>query len=349
MSVGWPTAAADNNGGIGGHSRAMTLVTIDDIRTAATRVLGQVVRTPLLPCPWADDARPLWLKPENLQPTGAFKLRGALNALGALADTARDRGVITHSSGNHGRALARAARSYAVPVVVVMPDTSPPVKIDGIRALGAEIVIVPAPEREARTAAIAAERGLAVIPPFDHPDVIAGQGTVGLEIVEELSDVVTVLVPVGGGGLISGVAVAVKAISPKTRVVGVEPELAGDLAEGFRRNERVVWDPALTARTIADGVRLPGVGELTWRHINKLVDDVVTVSEQGIVDAMTLLASSSQVVAEPSGAVATAAYLERPEAATGRTVAIVSGGNVDPALLARALMNDQVIGNASLD
>jgi threonine dehydratase len=315
----------------------MTLVTIDEIRIAASRVLGQVVRTPLLPCPWADNARPLWLKPENLQPTGAFKLRGALNALGALPATARRRGVITHSSGNHGRALAWAARSYAVPVVVVMPETSTSVKIDGIRALGAEIVMVPAAEREMRTAAIAAERHLAVIPPFDHADVIAGQGTVGLEIAEELSDIGTVLVPVGGGGLISGVAVAVKAINPRIRVVGVEPELAGDLAEGFRRNERVVWDPALTARTIADGVRLPSVGELPWQHISTLVDDVVTVSEQSILDAMATLVSSSRVVAEPSGALTTAAYLERPEAATGRTVAVVSGGNVDPALLASAL------------
>ncbi len=316
----------------------MALVTIDDVRTAATRVFGQVVRTPLLPCPWADQARPLWLKPENLQPTGAFKMRGALNAVGVLQVDVRQHGVITHSSGNHGRALAWAASSYGVPVVVVMPDTSPPVKIDGIHALGAEIVMVPATEREARTAAIAAERGLAVIPPFDHADVIAGQGTVGLEIVEDAADVETVLVPVGGGGLISGVSVAVKAISPRARVVGVEPELAGDLAEGFRRGERVTWDPALTARTIADGVRLPAVGELPWQHIRRLVDDVVTVSEQSIVEAMALLAASSRVVAEPSGALTTAAYLERPEAATGRTVAVVSGGNVDPELFARALM-----------
>ncbi|HEY9379322.1 MAG TPA: threonine/serine dehydratase, partial [Jiangellaceae bacterium] len=306
--------------------------------TAATRVFGQVVRTPLLPCAWADQARPLWLKPENLQPTGAFKMRGALNAVGVLQADVRQHGVITHSSGNHGRALAWAASSYGVPVVVVMPDTSPPVKIDGIRALGAEIVMVPAPEREARTAAIAAERGLAVIPPFDHADVIAGQGTVGLEIVEDAADIETVLVPVGGGGLISGVSVAVKAISPRTQVVGVEPELAGDLAEGFRRGERVTWDPALTARTIADGVRLPAVGELPWQHIRRLVDDVVTVSERSIVEAMALLARSSRVVAEPSGALTTAAYVERPEAATGRTVAVVSGGNVDPGLLVRALM-----------
>jgi threonine dehydratase len=317
--------------------RLLTLVTVDDVRTAAARVLGQVVRTPLLPCPWADGARPLWLKPENLQPTGAFKMRGALNAVGALSAAQRRQGVITHSSGNHGRALAWAARSYAIPVVVVMPDTSPAIKVEGTRALGAEIVMVPALDREARVAAIAAERGLVVIPPYDHADVIAGQGTVGLEIVQDLPDIGTVLVPVGGGGLISGVAIAVKAISPATRVVGVEPELAGDLAEGFRQGERAVWDPALTGRTIADGVRLPAVGELTWQHIMRLVDDVVTVSEQSIVDAMAVLARSSRLVAEPSGAVTTAAYLQRAGVSTGRTVAIVSGGNVEPALLARAL------------
>jgi threonine dehydratase len=317
--------------------RLLTLVTVDDVRTAAARVLGQVVRTPLLPCPWADRARPLWLKPENLQPTGAFKMRGALNAVGALSAAQRGQGVITHSSGNHGRALAWAARSYAIPAVVVMPDTSPAIKVEGTRALGAEIVMVPAPDREARVAAIAAERGLVVIPPYDHADVIAGQGTVGLEIVQDVPDIGTVLVPVGGGGLISGVAIAVKAISPATRVVGVEPELAGDLAEGFRRGERAVWDPALTGRTIADGVRLPSVGELTWQHIMRLVDDVVTVSEQSIVDAMAVLARSSRLVAEPSGALTTAAYLQRAGVSTGRTVAIVSGGNVEPALLARAL------------
>jgi threonine dehydratase len=264
-------------------------------------------------------------------------MRGALNAVGALPSDLRRRGVITHSSGNHGRALAWAARLFGVPVVVVMPDNSPTIKVQGTRELGAEIVIVRPADRERRVAALSAERGLAVVPPFDHPDVIAGQGTVGLEIVEDLPNVDTVLVPVGGGGLISGVAVAVKALSPGTRVVGVEPELAGDLAEGFHRHERVSWDPALTARTIADGVRLPAVGELTWQHIQHFVDDVVTVSEQAIVAAMGVLATGSRVVAEPSGALTTAAYRERSDAAAGRTVAVVSGGNVDPALLTSAL------------
>jgi threonine dehydratase len=322
---------------IGSRGRSVSVVGIKDVEEAVGRVAGHVVRTPLLPCPWADSARPLWLKPENLQPTGAFKLRGALNALGALEPAVRERGVITHSSGNHGRALAWAARTYGVPVVVVMPDTSPPVKVEGTRALGAEIVVVPPTDRETRTAALARERGLTVIPPYEHPDVIAGQGTIGLEIVEDLPEVDTVLVPVGGGGLISGVGVAVKASRPQVRLVGVEPELAGDLAEGFATGERVVWDPALTSRTIADGVRLPSVGELNWAHIERFVDDVVTVTEGAILDAMGLLARSSRIVAEPSGALTAAAYVTRPDAAAGHTVAIVSGGNADPALLARVL------------
>jgi len=315
----------------------VTLVGIEAVRAAAARVAGRVVRTPLLPCLWADDARPLWLKPENLQPTGAFKMRGALNAIGMLDPATRSHGVVTHSSGNHGQALAWAARAYGVPVVVVMPDTAPAAKVEGVRALGAEIVVVSPAERDARAAELATERGMAVVPPFEHPDVIAGQGTVGLEVVEDLPEVEAILVPVGGGGLISGIAVAVKASLPQVRVIGVEPELAGDLAEGFAKGEHVSWDQALTSRTIADGVRLPSVGELNWRHIERLVDDVVTVSEQAILDAMGRLARSSRVVAEPSGALTTAAYVTRPEAVDGRTVAIVSGGNADPALMARVL------------
>ncbi|MGH8823481.1 MAG: threonine ammonia-lyase [Jiangellaceae bacterium] len=321
----------------GPRMESVPLVGLGDIRAAADRIDGHVVRTPLLPCPWADAQRPLWLKPEGLQPTGSFKMRGALNALGALDPGMRARGVLTHSSGNHGRALAWAARVYGVPAVVVMPDTSPTVKIEGTRALGAEIVIVPPAERETRVAVLEAERGLAVVPPFEHRDVIAGQGTIGLEILDDLPDAGTVLAPVGGGGLISGVAVALKALRRDVRAVGVEPELAGDLAEGFAKGERVVWDPALTYRTVADGVRLPSVGELNWRHIERFVDEVVTVSEQGILEAMSLLARGSRIVAEPSGAIAVAAYVERPEVAIGPTVAVVTGGNADPALLAQVL------------
>jgi threonine dehydratase len=309
-------------------------VTVDEVRAAARRLAGRVVRTPLLPCPWAPGD--LWVKPESLQPTGAFKLRGATNAVAVLDPVARARGVVTHSSGNHAQALAWAARSYAVPAVVVMPTTSPPVKVAATRALGAEVVLVEPTERVAVAERLRDERGLSLVPPYDHPDVIAGQGTVGLEIAEDLPDVDTVLVPVGGGGLASGVVVAVAALAPRARVVAVEPELAADFAESLARGERVTWDTALTYRTVADGVRLPSVGELTWEHLRHHVDEVVTVGEDAILEATVLLATRARLVVEPSGALAVAAHLARPDR-PGRTVAVVSGGNVDPALLARLL------------
>jgi threonine dehydratase len=176
-----------------------------------------------------------------------------------------------------------------------------------------------------------------MVAPFDDPWVIAGQGTVGLEIAEDLPDVDTVLVPVSGGGLISGIAVAIKALCPQARVVAVEPELAGDLAEGFSAGRRVVWPHERTGRTIADGLRAPSVGELTWQHIERFVDDVITIPEDAILETTARLATSARIVAEPSGAVAPAAALTRPDVAVGRTVAIVSGGNVEPSLLSRVL------------
>src|SRR5690348_6125726 len=178
----------------------MALVELDAVRAAAKNIAGVAVRTPLLPCTWADN---LWLKPENLQPVGSFKLRGAVNALSCLPAAVRRAGVITHSSGNHGQAVAYAGRTLAAPVVVVMPDVAAPIKVAATRGYGAEVFLVPAAEREHRTEQLAAERGLTIVPPYDHPDIIAGQGTVGLEIIEDLSDVDTVLVPVGGGGLSS--------------------------------------------------------------------------------------------------------------------------------------------------
>jgi len=314
---------------------SMTLLGLDDIRVAANRIDGQHVRTPLLPCAWISDQ--LWLKPENLQPIGAFKIRGAMNAVGALSPDVRGRGLITHSSGNHGRAVAWAARKYGVEAVIVMPDTTPGVKINGVRKLGAEVVLVPTGQREARVNAIIADRGLVLVSPFNHPDVIAGQGTAGLEIAEDAPDVDTVLVPVSGGGLVSGIAVAIKALRPNARVVAVEPELAADLAEGFRLGRRVSWDADRTGRTVADALRIPVVGDLTWEHISQLVDDVVTVTEPDILAAMARLATDARLVAEPGGAVAVAAALSVPGAIRGHTVAVVSGGNVDPALLAGLL------------
>jgi threonine dehydratase len=316
----------------------MPMVTIDDVRSAARRVAGMVVRTPLLACPWGDPGRPLWVKAESLQPVGVFKLRGAGNAVAMLDDGQRSRGVVTHSSGNHARALAWAGRAAGIEVTVVMPTGTPAVKVEATRDLGARVVIVPPAERLAAAERIAAETGAVMVPPFDDPAVIAGQGTVGLEIAEDLPDLDVVLVPVSGGGLISGTAVAVKALCPSARVVGVEPELAGDLAAGFATGQRVTWPVEQTYRTIADGLRVSPVGELPWLHIREYVDDVVTVSEAAIRLAMRRLALESRLVAEPSGATAVAAYLERSDRLpAGRTVAVLSGGNVDPALLRAVL------------
>ncbi|SDR97617.1 threonine dehydratase [Jiangella sp. DSM 45060] len=310
------------------------LVGLDDIRAAARRLDGVAVRTPLVPAAWSGGD--LWLKPEGLQATGAFKLRGAFNAVALLDGDARGRGVVTHSSGNHAQALAWAAREQGIAATVVMPDAAAPVKVAATRALGAEVVMVPPPERDSRVRELIAERGLTFVSPFDDARVIAGGGTVGLEIAEDRPDAGTVLVPVGGGGLISGIGVAVKALAPGTRVVGVEPELAADARDSLARGERVAWDPADTYRTIADGVRLPVIGELTWEHIRRHVDEIVTVPEDAILAAMRLLAVRGRIVSEPTGALTTAAFLAEP-ARFGRAVAVVSGGNADPALLARVL------------
>jgi len=314
------------------------LVTVADIEAAAQRIAAVCLRTPLLPVHERDGGVGLWVKPESLQPTGAFKLRGAANAVLSLRPAERSRGVVTHSSGNHGQALAFAAASAGIPCTVVMPEGASQVKLAATRRWGAEVVFVPAAQRATACAEIAARTGAVEVPPFDSAPVIAGQGTVGLEIVADRPDVETVLVPVGGGGLISGIAAAVKARSPRTRVVGVEPELAGDLAAGFASGSLTTWAGELTWRTSADGLRGTSVGELNWAHITELVDDVVTVSEAAIGAAMRYLAVGVRLVAEPSGAVATAAHLEHPDARLwGRTVAVASGGNVDPISFAAAL------------
>lgn len=303
----------------------MELITIDDIRNAAKTIAGVVVRTPVLPCLWDDQ---LLLKPESLQPTGAFKLRGAYYALAALPAELRAAGVIGHSSGNHGQALAYAARSFGVPCVVVMPDVAVSRKIEATRALGAEVVLVAAGERLSRVEKIAAERGMSVVPPFDHRDVIAGQGTVGLEIVEDVPDVDVVLVPVGGGGLASGVATAVKALRPSAVVIGVEPELAADARDSLAAGKVVTWSVEQTYRTSADGLRT-NLSPLTLAHLSAYLDGIVTVTEGEIASTVDWLAREARLVVEPSGAVAPAAHRFRRDALPdGRTVAVVSGGNI---------------------
>ena len=311
----------------------MHLITLDDVRQAAADIAGVAVRTPLLPCLWDDG---LVLKAENLQPVGSFKLRGATHALARLSAEQRARGVVTHSSGNHGQALAYAARQVGAPCTVVIPEAAPLVKVDRVRALGAEVVLVPPAQRLERAERIAAERGATLVPPFDHRHVIAGQGTIGLEIVEDLPDVEVVLVPVGGGGLSSGVATAVKALRPSVAVIGVEPAYAADARDSLAAGEVVVWDVTRTYRTSADGLRT-NLSALTFAHLRERLDDIVTVTEQEISAAMAQLVLGSRLVVEPSGAVATAARMFRSsELPGGRTVAVISGGNVDPAVLATA-------------
>lgn len=304
------------------------IVSLDRIRFAAERIRGVAVRTPLLP--WEDG---VWLKPESLQPVGAFKMRGAYFRLSTLTDAERAAGVITYSSGNHAQAVARAARLLGIHAVIVMPEDAPALKVERVRADGAELILA-APGNDARRALaenLATERGLTLVPPYDDPEIIAGQGTCGLEIVEDLPDVREVLVPVSGGGLISGIAAAVKGLVPNARIIGVEPEDAADAQESLAAGELRTWPTERTHRTIADGLRVNRLGDIPWAHIRALVDDIVTVSDDDLREAMRQLALRARLVIEPAGAAGMAAHLT---AAAGPMhaprVIVLSGGNVDP-------------------
>lgn len=305
-------------------------MTIDDIRAAAARVRAFVVRTPLVPALWADPERPLWIKPENLQPIGAFKVRGAFNAIGNLDESVRTRGVVAYSSGNHAQAVAYAAAVFGIPAYLVMPEETPRIKVEATRAHGAEVILCGAGQREKVAAEVLEDTGGVLVPPFDHPDIIGGQGTIGLEIAEDLPTVDNVLIPVSGGGLASGIGTAIKALCPQARVFGVEPELAADAAEAIGLGHRVDWSIEDRNRTIADGLRSQP-SELTFAHLQAVLDGVITVSENEIRDGVRELANKSHLVSEPSGAVALAAY-RRGETPPGRTVMVLSGGNIEPAM-----------------
>jgi threo-3-hydroxy-L-aspartate ammonia-lyase len=341
------------------HDSIPDQVTLADVQAAADCLIGVALRTPLLAFGPFDDeigAARAWLKPENLQPIGAFKIRGAYNALATLSPQERSRGVVTHSSGNHAQGIARAARMLGMRAVIVMPEDAPAIKVAGVRADGAEIDFVGPDneERIRRADELAAEHGLVLIPSFDDARIVAGQGTVGLEIVEQMAELgranepLTVLVPIGGGGLSAGVCVAVKGLRPDAAVIGVEPELAADAAESIREDRIVRWPPELTGRTIADGVRTSAVGRIPFAHLRRLLDDVVTVSEDDIRRAMVEAATRSRIVAEPSGALAIAAWLRHgsalPNAEDGDTVMVVSGGNVDPETYRRLLTEAAALG-----
>ncbi len=316
------------------------LPTFDDVVAAAERLRGIAHRTPVLSSHTVDErtgAR-VFFKCENLQRMGAFKFRGAYNALARLTADERGRGVITYSSGNHAQAVALAGRLLGAPVTVVMPSDAPAVKVAATRGYGGEVVLYDragGPTREEIGTRLASERGLVLIPPFDHPDVIAGQGTAALELFGEVEALDLLLVPCGGGGLLSGCALAARALAPKCRVVGVEPASADDATRSFRtRTLHTVHNPD----TIADGVRTPSLGHLTFPLVLQNVDDMVTVSEQAIVDATLLLWNRMKIVVEPTGALPAAALFEGAVPARGLRVGmVVSGGNVDfEAVLAAA-------------
>jgi threonine dehydratase len=325
---------------------ATQLISIDAIRAAAARIAPIAIKTPLVRAAFPGvsghgTGKEVWLKAESLQPIGAFKIRGAANKILQLTPGEIARGVITYSSGNHAQGVAYAARVVGARAVIVMPSNAPAIKRAATLALGAEIVDVglASSERLAVAGELVRKHGYVVIPPYDDEQIIAGQGTCGLEIAEELPGVDLVVSPVSGGGLLSGVAAAVKQLSPKTHVFGIEPELAGDAAESFRTGQIVAWPAEAVSRTIADGLRTQSVGVRNFAHMQAFVDGVVTVTEAEIRAAMRAIVAATRLVPEPSGAVSTAALLfhagELP--AYRKAVAVVSGGNVDPALLAQVL------------
>jgi threonine dehydratase len=323
-----------------------SLVSIQEIRAAAARIANIAIRTPLLRAPFSGlsghgTSRQIYLKAESLQPIGAFKIRGAANKILQLSTEEIARGVITYSSGNHAQGVAYAAREVGAKAVIVMPSNAPAIKRAATLAMGAEIVDVgvASSERLAKSDELVRAHGYIVIPPYDNQQIIGGQATCGLEIIEALPEVDLVLAPVSGGGLLSGVAAAVKQLSPRTMVFGVEPELAGDTAESFRTGKIATWPAELTSRTLADGLRTQSVGQLNFAHIQAFVDGIITVTEAEIRAAMRAIVAATRLVPEPSGAVAAAALLFHAAELPGykTAAAIVSGGNVDPALLAQIL------------
>ena len=341
---------------------SLTLLPLAAFHAAEHRIAGTALRTPLVPlCPPAVENASswgqVWLKDEGAQPIGSFKLRGAANAIFSLPPELRRNGVITYSSGNHAQGVAYAARAAGIRAVIVMPRGAPAIKRAATEALGAEIVFVESfssAERKLRAEQLAARHGYQMIPPYDDPAIIAGQGTCGLEILADVPDVDLVLVPVSGGGLLSGIAAAIKHQRPEVSVIGVEPELAGDAHESFQLGALQSWPAELTTRTLADGLRTQSLGALNWAHIHAYVDAILTVSEAEIRAAVRTIyrhaparedetdpapVSGHGLVAEPSGAVTAAALLFHGTALLPyrKAVAVLSGRNIEPALLSELL------------
>jgi threonine dehydratase len=326
-----------------------TLLTLSAFREAQTRIRGVAAHTPLvrLFIPGFDSAE-VYVKAEGLQPIGSFKLRGAYNKIAQLTPHQLSRGVVTYSSGNHAQGVAYAARVVGAKAVIVMPSNAPEVKKRATAALGAEIVEVgPASsDRKEKAEELETRFGYVMIPPYDDEKIIAGQGTCGLEILEDLPDVDLVLSPVSGGGLLSGIATAIKLASPASRplprVIGVEPELAADAQESFRSGQLTTWPAEMTTRTICDGLRTQSLGERNFEHIRAFVDDILTVTEAEIRSAMRTLLYSARLTPEPSGACSAAGLLFHRDQLLpfNKVVIVMSGGNVEPEVLKSVLAEE---------
>ena len=322
--------------------------TLDDVIAARGRLLGVVRRTPLWPLAIeTPGGHPVFVKPESLQAVGSFKIRGALNFLSSMEPEVRERGVVAQSSGNHAQGGAAAARHFGVKATIVIPDGAPQLKVDNTRALGAEVVRCANTQdaRESTAQEIADRTGATLVPPYDHPWIVAGQGTVGAEIVEDLPDVANVIAPIGGGGLVSGVALAVRSLSEGAQVIGVEPELAADAHDSLQKGAPQKWTAEQVTRTLADGVRTQCIGQLNFDLMQRLLAGVVRVDEESLVRNVAWYATKAKLVVEPTGTLSLSAFqrllaegqVEGIELKAGPTVLVVSGGNIDPRLLTELL------------
>jgi threonine dehydratase len=317
------------------------MVSATDVRSAAVRLAGHIHKTPVLTARGLNEATGLdcYLKCENFQRTGSFKLRGATNSVAQIPEADRARGVVAYSSGNHAQAVAYAARAAGMPAVIVMPSDAPKAKLSATRDLGADVILYDRMKerREEIGRRISAERGATLIPPYDHPWTIAGQGTLALELLDEVPELDGLLVCLGGGGMLSGCALIAKEINPAIRIFGVEPELANDYWQSLRAGKKVRVD---ASATIADGLRTPEPGDITFPIIQRLAEDVLLVTEEEILEAMRFAMGRLKIVVEPSGAVCIAAALAgKIPQGMGKVGLVVSGGNVDLEFLARLGMS----------
>ena len=323
-------------------SAAKFAISFEDVKSAAERIAGVANRTPVITSRTVNrlTGYEVYFKGENFQRIGAFKFRGAYNALSRLDEAEKARGVVTHSSGNHAQGIALAAKLLGISATIVMPTDAPIAKLAATRDYGAEVVLYDrqTEERAVVSSRLAQARGLVFIHPYDHPHIMAGQGTAALELMEDVPDLDVLVAPIGGGGLLSGCATAAKALRPNIRIFGVETETSNDWWQSFQRNERVKIPPPAT---IADGMRTQQPGELTWPVIRDKVAEILLVSDDQVVEALKLLLFRLKALVEPTGAVAPAAVLQRMVGPAGSKVGvIISGGNIDAALLAQLLRNE---------